>query len=450
VQFFTFTFVEFWHVLCQMAPYLLFGFLMAGVFSVLISPQTVERHFGGRGVRQVIKAAVFGVPLPLCSCSVIPVSVSLRKHGASRGATTAFLISTPQTGVDSILATYSLLGGIIAIFRPLAALISGIVGGTAVAILEPGASGDASPAPECRDACCEGKADQNRVYRALRYGFVTLPRDISKSLLVGLVIAGVISALVPNDYLGRVLGGGMGSMVVMMLVGIPTYVCATASVPIAAALIAKGVSPGAALVFLMTGPASNAATVATVWKTMGRRVAVIYLASIAVTALVSGVALDRIITVVAGPARHYHIHEAAPGLLGVVCAFALMGVMAFAILRPVPPAGQNVPATTDAGEQRVELDVTGMTCDHCAESVRRALLECSGVDSAEVCLKPGRALVRGDGFDVEALCNAVRGLGYNVEPQTGSAKKSSVRETFNDARPLPKGRSAQTHGAQHV
>src|SRR5512136_424986 len=117
-----------------MAPYLLFGFLMAGILSVAISPETVERHFGGRGIRPVIKAAVFGVPLPLCSCGVIPVSASLRKHGASRGATTAFLISTPQTGVDSILVTYSLLGGVVAVFRPLAALISGIIGGALVVI----------------------------------------------------------------------------------------------------------------------------------------------------------------------------------------------------------------------------------------------------------------------------------------------------------------------------
>ena len=173
-EFIATTAVEFWAVLSAMAPYLLLGFLVAGLLSVLISPETVERHLGGGGLWSVIKASAFGVPLPLCSCGVIPVTASLRKHGASRGAATAFLISTPQTGVDSIMVTYSLLGPIFALFRPLAALITGVVGGTIVTASAGNGNGEADAPPECTDSCCADDAPRNWLVRALDYGFVTV------------------------------------------------------------------------------------------------------------------------------------------------------------------------------------------------------------------------------------------------------------------------------------
>ncbi|MHC4591996.1 MAG: permease [Planctomycetota bacterium] len=283
---------ELWKVGGEMAPFLLFGFFMAGVLYVLVPAATVERHLGGRGMLPVTKAAIFGIPLPLCSCGVIPVAASLRRHGASRGATTAFIIATPQTGVDSILVTFGLLGGVFAVFRPLAALVSGTLGGWLASLA--GGSEDAKGGnPDaCEDGCCADESGGRKLLGALRYGFVTLPRDIVKPLVVGLLAAGSISVVVPEDYFAEALGTGIGGMLVMMVVGMPIYVCATASVPVAAALMAKGISPGAALVFLMTGPATNAATIGTVWKLLGKRSAVAYLATVALTALASGLVLD--------------------------------------------------------------------------------------------------------------------------------------------------------------
>lgn len=322
-----------WETLREMSPYLLLGFFAAGALSVLVRPELVERHLGGGGIRQVATAAVFGVPLPLCSCGVIPVAASLRRHGAGAGATTSFLISTPQTGVDSILATYALLGPVFAVFRPVAAFVSGLAGGALVNALGREREAASDAVPSCEAECCRPARERGgRFGRAMSYGFVTLPRDIAKPLLLGIAVAGAISALLPDDYLAGVLGGGVLPMIVMMAAGIPVYVCATASVPIAAALVAKGVSPGAALVFLMTGPATNAATVATVWKTMGKRVAALYLGSVAASALAAGLLLDAVF-VSSGARAGAHAHWMLPAWGRNVAALALLGVLAAALFR---------------------------------------------------------------------------------------------------------------------
>jgi uncharacterized membrane protein YraQ (UPF0718 family) len=281
-----------------MSPYLLFGFLIAGILSVVVSKAFVQRHLGGRGLWPVIKASALGVPLPLCSCSVIPVSMSLRKQGASREATLAFLLSTPQTGVDSIFVTYSLLGPIFAIIRPIIALITGLIGGILTRLVTANTPDEVPVEAPSAGCCCAGKKEApklNPVLAMLKHGFVTLPSDIGKPMLTGLVIAAMLAVLVPEGFFADYLGSGILPMLVMMVLGIPMYVCATASVPIAAALILKGISPGAALVFLMAGPATNAAGLATVWKTLGRNTAVIYLATVALCALGSGLLLDAIV-----------------------------------------------------------------------------------------------------------------------------------------------------------
>ena len=285
--------IDFWATVAEMSPYLLFGFLVAGILSVLISQRVVERHLGGNGIWPLVKASLFGIPLPLCSCGVIPVSMSLHKHGASKGAVISFLLSTPQTGIDSILVTLSLLGPLFAVFRPLAAFVTGIIGGALVNVSSKNRKDKAQPPQERTEQCCSGSQDK-KIVRGLKYGFVTLPRDIGKAMLVGLIIAAVISALVPDGYFAEKLGTGIFAMVVMMFLGIPVYVCATASVPVAAALILKGLTPGAAIVFLMTGPATNAASFVTIWKTLGSKTAIAYLLTVAGCALLSGILLDYI------------------------------------------------------------------------------------------------------------------------------------------------------------
>lgn len=318
-----------WQTLCEMAPYLLFGFFAAGVLSVFLSPSFIERHLGGRGFLPVFKASLMGVPLPLCSCSVIPVATSLRRHGSSKAATMSFLLSTPQTGVDSILVTYSLLGPVFAVFRPLAAFLVGLIGGEAVRI---GANKNENADAEesgCGCESCHSEHTSPAIVRILRHGFITLPRDIGKSLMIGLLIAGAISALVPPSFFAEQIGTGFAAMLVMMLLGVPIYVCATASIPIAAAMIAKGVTPGAALVFLMTGPATNAATIGAVWKIMGRRETVIYLATVVVTALASGMTLDVFFEISSIPAVSSP-HWMPPEWLQISSALVLIGVILYA------------------------------------------------------------------------------------------------------------------------
>jgi uncharacterized membrane protein YraQ (UPF0718 family) len=287
------TFVQdLWHTLAEMSPYLLFGFLIAGLLSVLISPESIEKHLGSKGLAPLLKASLFGIPLPLCSCGVIPVAMSLRKHGASKGATISFLLSTPQTGADSIFVTLSLLGPVFAILRPVAALITGLLGGSLVQITERDSDSQTQAPEKCTDACCEKHNPKPAIIRILHYGFVALPRDIAMAMIIGLIIAAAISAATPQDYFAPLLGGGIIAMLVMMLLGIPVYVCATASVPIAAALIAKGASPGVALVFLMTGPATNAAAFTTILSVLGKKTAIIYIATVAACAVTFGLMLD--------------------------------------------------------------------------------------------------------------------------------------------------------------
>jgi len=411
--------VEFWSVLGQMAPYLLFGFLVAGVLSVFVSPQFVERHLGRGRFWPVVKAAAFGVPLPLCSCGVIPVSASLRRHGAGRGATTAFLLSTPQTGVDSIMVTLSLIGWVFAVFRAVFAFLSGIVGGWIVgAITDEPPGSAAARAPTCQEVCCSEEGG-GRWKRALVYGLYTLPADIGAVLLIGLGVAALISALLPETLFVEHLPPGMGQLLVLMAAGIPVYVCATASVPIAAALILKGVSPGAALAFLMTGPATNAATIATIWKTMGRRTATAYLLTVAGSAVAGGLLLDAI----AAPAaiRHAAAHGwMLPPWVGHVAAVVLLVVLIAGVIGPHLRRGQ---AAAAGAANAIRLTVEGMTCSHCAASVQKALAEVPNVKAATVDLaaKQARVVPKGLGPDPAALVQAVEELGYKVPetPQEG-------------------------------
>jgi uncharacterized membrane protein YraQ (UPF0718 family) len=331
---------DFWGTVAEMSPYLLFGFLAAGILSMLVSQRVVERHLGGRGIWPVLKASLFGVPLPLCSCGVIPVSMSLHKHGASKGSTIAFLISTPQTGVDSIFVTLSLLGPVFAILRPIMAFVTGIIGGVLVDLFNPGRQNGQPGPPKCTDECCGG-AENKKIARGLKFAFVTLPRDIGGAMLAGLVIAAFISVFVPNDFFAEKLGTGISAMLVMMALGIPMYVCATASVPIAAALILKGLTPGAALVFLMTGPATNAASFVTIWKILGRATAITYLATIAGCSLLSGILLDYIVAgVIPEAAAHHHIWM-LPSLVKNISAVVLLGVLVFALLTKKEKAAEQ-------------------------------------------------------------------------------------------------------------
>lgn len=442
-----------WGVFAEMAPYLLFGFAIAGILHVALPVGLIERHLGGRGIWPSLKAALIGVPLPLCSCSVIPVTAALRAHGASRGATSAFLLSTPQTGVDSILVTYSLLGPLMAVYRPVVAFIMGVAGGwltdrivrpeapavatgdTACAEASCGchpqtsaASADTTPDCGCGDSCATDRGAPkpgSALGRMLRYAFVTLPRDLGKPLLFGMALASIITAIVPRDFFTPYLGHGLLPMLVLMAFGVPMYVCASASVPIAAALILAGVSPGAALVFLITGPVTNAAEITALWKVLGRQTVAIYLGTVIVGSLMAGLALDWIVHITGWRVTPLQPSELMEQV-NIVAALVMLAVFVYA-LWPVRKARaavarlapEQLAATTEvkAMADKTTLVVQGMTCGGCVNSVQRTLAAQPGVTAVEVDLASGLAEIAGAGFEISALVLAIERLGFTAQPQ---------------------------------
>ena len=325
-----------------MAPYLLFGFAVAGLLHVSMRKEFVHRWLGKPGLRSVFKASILGVPMPLCSCSVIPVAVSLRKSGASKGATASFLSSTPQTGVDSILTTYALLGGLFTAMRVLVAFTCGIVTGYLIElffkattpVVPEALSSDVSlsnrldpinsmaplntidsripPSPtiseiNSMDCCADLPAPKRGPIEALRYGFVTLPAYLATALVIGLLLAGLITTLLPIDLLSDSLSSGPIAFLLATAISLPLYVCATASIPMAYALLAAGLSPGAALVFLIAGPATNTTTITAVWKMLGRGATAIYLASLLLISWLAGWLFNTALSVEAnkGIAQHH-------------------------------------------------------------------------------------------------------------------------------------------------
>ncbi len=442
IDFFLIVLSASWSVLGEMAPYLLLGFFFAGLLSVMVSPRWVERHLGGNRIAQVFKASLFGVPLPLCSCGVLPVAASLRRNGAGKGATTAFLLSTPQTGVDSIAVTWALLGPFLAVFRPIAALVTGVLGGYFVQVFdkddaivteEPlvqscSSAGKAcsTPGDTADDGCCSGEASSSsgRWRQALVYGFATLPRDIGKALFVGIIISGALTALIEPNLLREYLGGGFLPMFAAMLIGVPLYVCATASTPIALGLIHAGLSPGAALVFLISGPATNAAALTTLWKILGRRTAVIYLITVVICALGAGLLVDlamssgvaEVSVSAMDDAGHVHGESSIRSMIENVSAIVLLGVLAFALWpRTAEVQSSQELAGASGTSEHLELIISGMRCNGCVTSLTRALNECGGVQTINIDLAGKSVIIVGQGLKNRQIADAVASLGFKIE-----------------------------------
>lgn len=403
-------------MLNEMSPYILLGFLIAGVMHAFIPQKTFARHLSGTGWKAVVKSALIGVPLPLCSCGVLPTAIAMRRNGASKAASTSFLIATPQTGVDSIAATWSLLGPAFAVVRPVAALVTSFFGGIAVGKSE---SHDAGESETSSHMSCDINSSPDaghstflqRLKAALRYGFIDLVGSIGGWLVAGLVIAALITVYVPQDFFSILGKTPILSMIAVLVIAIPMYVCATGSIPIAMSLILKGLSPGTGLVLLMAGPAANFASFTLISKEMGRKSAAFYLMSIIVGAILFGLAIDYLL-----PSSWFSLsamHDAAChstngfSLFNTICSLILVALLIYTFVKRF--TNKNI----TKGIMTTEYKITGMNCPHCQAAVTKSIAGVAGVDEVSVNLSSGIATVNGV-HNAADLIAAVRSAGFEA------------------------------------
>jgi uncharacterized membrane protein YraQ (UPF0718 family)/copper chaperone CopZ len=382
------TVLDFWReflaLTAQMAPYLLLGFGVAGLLHVFIPETWVYRQLGRRSVWTVVKGAFLGAPLPLCSCGVLPVAATLKKSGASPPAVLSFLVATPVTGIDSILATYALLGGFLAIVRPIASIAIALTAGMVMLVVTRRDPQAEEPLGLVDNSHTGGLL--RRLLKAVDYAFNELLAGISRSVLLGLLIGAAISLFVPTDLVTRFTGMSLLTYVGMVLVGTPLYICATGSIPIAAALLAKGLSPGAALAFLLAGPATNAVAIAVARDLVGKRGVLVYLGTIVVGTILLGWGTDQLALWVgasSGVAPSHHHHVESVGLLVSLSGYLLLALLVYHLLAPV---GRRALAAWRRGKgtPEVTLAIPGMTCQNCARKVSTALLELDSVTHVDV------------------------------------------------------------------
>ena len=460
------TFVlEFITLFAEMAPFLLLGFLLAGVIHVWIPNALYVPKISKSNFSSVLWAALFGVPLPICSCGVIPTSIAIRREGASKGASVSFLISTPATGVDSILATYSLLGLPFAILRPIAAFVTALVGGVftnfatrnepaevaaTAAHLKSAKHSEAAKSAHSHSerehhgasvnsatCCCSCETGDvhrmnfgQKIVETFRYGLVDMVGNVSKWLMIGLLLGALISAFVPNDFFMALREYPLLCMIAILLLAMPMYTCATGSIPLALALVAKGITPGAALVLLMAGPATSIASMLVVGKAFGKRTLVAYLASIAVGAIGFGFIVDTFFmdtflsAMLPGGAAECHGHEAL-GVFDYVCA----GLLALLILYTVVTRKAGHCGCGEHDHEHCECDdddeheerhdeakaktyrVNGMNCSHCKACVEKAVFALDGVVFAVANVAKKELVVEGS-VDETALKTAIEEAGF--------------------------------------
>ena len=408
----------FWELTLEMAPYLLLGFLIAGFLNGAFSKDWMQRKMGKKGIGSALKASIFGIPLPLCSCGVIPTGVSFHKQGASKGATNSFLISTPQTGVDSILVTYSMMGWAFAIVRPIIALITGVLGGLWADSIKNEA--ESTKTVEACEHTADEKTKQHWWNRIFVYAFVTFLQDISRWLILGLVLATLITIAVPDKWFTEYLDQPWLNMLIILAASIPLYVCATASVPIAAALLLKGISPGAALVFLMAGPATNIATFTVLWKSIGKKTTLVYLASIMIGAVGFGLLIDygfpsswvSAFTPSSVGISDPHSHHFLPHWLMISSGVLMLYLILQAELLRFLPKNKHI--NNKAMENKTIYLISGMTCNHCVANVDKNVKSLEGVSDVHVDLNNGRVKVIGN-VSSEKIADLIESLGYTFK-----------------------------------
>jgi hypothetical protein len=380
---------QLWRLSLDIAPLLLLGLIVAGILHVLVSERAVLRHLGRPGWWTVVKATLLAIPLPLCSCSVVPVVASLRRKGATNGASVSFLIAAPQIGADSFLLTQGLLGPLFALFRIAASAVTALVAGVA---LDRTAQPSGQAVPQLLES-------PGIVWRTAPLAFWRHVRELTGSLannlLIGLAVAALILVLLPEGWLDSWQGRNpLFSMFPMLLIGLPVYICATAATPIAAALVMKGLHPGAALVFLLAGPATNMVTLVLLRSTLGWRSLAVYIASIAGVSLLAGWLLGEFWTGSALPAAHSHAHGHEISWLTGAGWLAMVLLLAWHYVDKLGATfRQGGPDAALPSAEDLSLSVAGMTCTHCAGRVDLALRDTGLVADLSVDLASGSVRV---------------------------------------------------------
>lgn len=421
-------FYDIWAMTTEMAPYLLLGFLLAGLMHEFIPHRVYADYLSRPNFRSVLLAALFGVPLPLCSCGVLPTAMGLRREGGSRGATISFLIATPQTGVDSIIATYSLMGLPFAILRPIVAFVTAIMGGTLVNVFQ---SDDEVIVVRKSAEQEEHKPFLTKLKDSIKYGFVEMMGDIGKWLTIGLIVAGMITALVPDQWFQVFKDNSLLSILLVLCISVPMYVCATGSIPIAVALMMKGLTPGAALVLLMAGPACNVASMLVINKVLGCRTLLLYLAAIVGGAVGFGLGIDYLLPrewftsglIMQGSC----CSDESASPFSIVCAVLLICLLFNALFRhddhchcdhdhchcDHDHCECHAEAEAETATSATSISIEGMHCSHCATNVEKAIRSIEGVEDVHVSLSDKRATVRGTA-DRTAIKEAIESIGFQV------------------------------------
>jgi len=397
----------------QMAPFLLLGFLLAGVTHAFFPREWIKTHLSGNGFMQSLKASFFGVPLPVCSCGIIPLAKELKKSGASNPGVASFLASTPQTGVDSIAATVGLMGWPFAIIRVVVAFVSGIFTGTLIGIADHSLNtpGNNTAAPAAANP-------KNRsITGILRYSLIELPADIRGSLTMGLLIAALISLVLP-DYSSVSSEQSVGlTYLGVMALAIPLYVCSTGSIPIAIALITSGLTPGAALIFLIAGPATNIVTIVTMGDIIGWRNTVLYLLSVIGIAWLSAGLVDSTLLSIDLTQNLAHIHDHGISSFQWLCVVILVGSLFYQKVKLSLLRITKIIKHRDSDLQwnRYELDVDGIGCKKCAAKVTGILESLDSHRAVEVDVENGKVKYEANELKQDLITEKLSVEGYRVK-----------------------------------
>lgn len=409
-----------WSLLLEMSPYLLLGFFVAGLLNIVIPKEKIYKHLAGRNVKSIVKASIFGIPLPICSCGVIPIAAYLRDKGAGKGSTVSFLSSTPTSGIDSILATYSLLGPLFAVIRPVAALFAGVLGGFLTNLSE--SSGNEVKSETQKGFSCIMCASEvlhshrmlDKIKSIFHYAFFVLLGDVGKWIIIGILIGSVIGFLIPGNIIEQYLGTPVLAYPLMLLMSIPMYICATGSIPITASLILKGMTPGAGLVFLIAGPATNAATISFTGGKLGKKTLFMYLISIITTALLFGTLLDYVWGL---SGKNFSLFTSSmqiiPHWLKTLSAILLTGFMINTFIQKLIPLSKK--RELNEPDDNISMyRIPDMSCSHCAATIKKVLGNISGIESVEISLADKQVKVGGK-FETNTVITNIQSAGFIIE-----------------------------------